>query len=78
MLKLFINDDKVTSKNMLKQGKNNVKNKKIICVIMQMAYKQAASINLSKRQLLRLRKKLKNYEPITLRKKTLRKVLNIS
>ena len=69
-----IYDDKVTDKNVLKQGKNSVKNKEIIRIIMQMTYKQAANIHLSKRQLLRLRKKLKNHEPIMLRKKTFNKL----
>ncbi len=73
-----IYDDKVTDKNVLKQGKNSVKNKEIIRIIMQMTYKQAANIRLSKRQLLRLRKKLRNHELIRLRKKTIRKLLNIS
>ncbi len=72
-----IYDDKIMDKTAIKQDKTSVKNQNIIRIIIQMTPKQASLARISKRQVIRWRKKLRNHEPIMLRKKTVRKLLNM-
>ena len=44
---------------------------------MKMTSKQAKQIHISERQLIRLRKKIKNNENLVLRRKTVRKIIGL-
>ena len=64
-------------KNMRESKRNIKRNKEIIQIIMKMTSKEAKQIHISERQLIRLRKKIKNNENLVLRRKTVRKIIGL-